>query len=60
MLDRWDLSVRDKKGRVKVQKCFTNYLGVGVDAQVAFQMHTVSHTYYHVNVNTVFMLFTTS
>jgi len=42
LLDRWDLTVTDQKGKIREQKCFTNYVGVGVDAQVSFQMHMVS------------------
>lgn len=42
LLDRWDLTVTDQKGNIREEKCFTNYLGVGVDAQVSFQMHMVN------------------
>lgn len=42
LLDRWEMTVENKKGKVKEAKAFTNYLGVGVDAQAALQVHMVS------------------
>jgi diacylglycerol kinase (ATP) len=42
LLDRWEMTVEDKKGKVKGRKAFTNYLGVGADAQAALQVHMVS------------------
>ena len=42
LLDRWELTVENKKGKVKESKAFTNYVGVGVDAQAALQVHMVS------------------
>eukprot|EP00978_Attheya_sp_CCMP212_P018521 scaffold50756_cov46-Attheya_sp.AAC.3 len=40
LLDRWELSIVDSStGKVKTVKNFTNYLGVGVDAQAALQVH---------------------
>lgn len=39
LLDRWELTVENKKGKVKESKAFTNYVGVGVDAQAALQVH---------------------
>eukprot|EP00804_Cyclotella_cryptica_P029144 CCRYP_005315-RA/>CCRYP_005315-RA protein AED:0.00 eAED:0.00 QI:130/-1/1/1/-1/1/1/257/946 len=39
MLDLWQLDITDKKGKRKAVKSFTNYLGVGVDAQAALQVH---------------------
>ena len=41
LLDRWEMTVESKKGKVKEAKAFTNYLGVGVDAQAALQVHMV-------------------
>jgi hypothetical protein len=41
MLDLWMLDIMDKKGRRKEQKSFINYLGVGVDAQAALQVHNL-------------------
>ena len=41
-LDRWEISVINKKGKVKSVKSFFNYLGVGADAQAALQVHMVS------------------
>ena len=38
-LDRWELTVENKKGEVKDVKSFFNYFGVGADAQMAFQVH---------------------
>ncbi|KAG7366557.1 diacylglycerol kinase accessory domain protein [Nitzschia inconspicua] len=38
-LDRWEMTVENKKGRVKQVKSFFNYLGVGADAQAALQVH---------------------
>jgi diacylglycerol kinase (ATP) len=43
LLDRWEMTVENKKGKVKEAKAFTNYLGVGVDAQAALQVHMVSN-----------------
>ena len=42
LLDRWEMTVENKKGKVMESKTFTNYLGVGVDAQAALQVHMVS------------------
>lgn len=42
LLDRWEMTVEDKKGKIKEAKAFTNYLGVGADAQAALQVHMVS------------------
>lgn len=42
LLDRWEMTVENKKGKVREAKAFTNYLGVGVDAQAALQVHMVS------------------
>ena len=39
LLDRWEMKVENKKGKVKETKSFFNYLGVGVDAQAALQVH---------------------
>ncbi len=44
MLDLWELDITtvSKKGRTKKQaKAFLNYLGVGVDAQAALQVHNL-------------------
>ena len=41
-LDRWEMTVENKKGQVKSVKSFFNYLGVGADAQAALQVHMVS------------------
>ena len=41
MLDLWMLDIADRKGRRKEQKSFINYLGVGVDAQAALQVHNL-------------------
>lgn len=41
MLDLWMLDILDRKGRRKEQKSFINYLGVGVDAQAALQVHNL-------------------
>mmetsp|Transcript_6662 Transcript_6662/g.19498 ORF Transcript_6662/g.19498 Transcript_6662/m.19498 type:complete len:991 (+) Transcript_6662:320-3292(+) len=38
-LDRWEMTVENKKGKVKSTKSFFNYLGVGADAQAALQVH---------------------
>jgi diacylglycerol kinase (ATP) len=38
-LDRWEMTVANKKGEVKQVKSFFNYLGVGADAQAALQVH---------------------
>jgi diacylglycerol kinase (ATP) len=38
-LDRWEMTVENKKGEVKQVKSFFNYLGVGADAQAALQVH---------------------
>jgi hypothetical protein len=40
-LDRWELTVENKKGKVKEVKSFFNYFGVGADAQMALQVHKV-------------------
>lgn len=39
LLDLWELVITDKKGKRKAVKSFMNYLGVGVDAQAALQVH---------------------
>ncbi|KAL7472451.1 hypothetical protein ACHAXS_012803 [Conticribra weissflogii] len=39
LLDLWELDIVDKKGKRKAVKSFMNYLGVGVDAQAALQVH---------------------
>ena len=41
LLDRWEMTVENRKGRVTNKKSFFNYLGVGVDAQAALQVHMV-------------------
>lgn len=41
-LDRWEMTVENKKGKVKEVKSFFNYFGVGADAQMALQVHKVS------------------
>lgn len=38
-LDRWEMTIENKKGKVKEVKSFFNYLGVGADAQAALQVH---------------------
>jgi diacylglycerol kinase (ATP) len=38
-LDRWEMTIENKKGKVKQTKSFFNYLGVGADAQAALQVH---------------------
>lgn len=38
-LDRWELTIENKKGKVKKVKSFFNYFGVGADAQMALQVH---------------------
>eukprot|EP00980_Cylindrotheca_fusiformis_P022873 scaffold9857_cov127-Cylindrotheca_fusiformis.AAC.19 len=38
-LDRWEMTVESKKGKVKEAKSFFNYFGVGADAQMALQVH---------------------
>jgi len=44
MLDLWELNITDRKGKRKAAKSFTNYLGVGVDAQAALQVHMLRET----------------
>jgi len=39
LLDRWEMNLENKKGRILESKSFFNYLGVGVDAQAALQVH---------------------
>ena len=39
LLDRWEMKVENKKGKVEESKSFFNYLGIGVDAQAALQVH---------------------
>jgi len=39
LLDRWELTIENRKGKVKDVKSFFNYLGVGADAQAALQVH---------------------
>jgi Diacylglycerol kinase catalytic domain len=41
LLDQWELSIENRKGKVKGVKSFFNYLGVGADAQAALQVHMV-------------------
>lgn len=41
LLDRWEMTVENRKGKVKEVKSFFNYLGVGADAQAALQVHMV-------------------
>jgi diacylglycerol kinase (ATP) len=38
-LDRWEMTIENKKGKIKQVKSFFNYLGVGADAQAALQVH---------------------
>eukprot|EP00529_Nitzschia_sp_RCC80_P008433 CAMPEP_0113469782 /NCGR_PEP_ID=MMETSP0014_2-20120614/16086_1 /TAXON_ID=2857 /ORGANISM="Nitzschia sp." /LENGTH=1176 /DNA_ID=CAMNT_0000362289 /DNA_START=355 /DNA_END=3885 /DNA_ORIENTATION=+ /assembly_acc=CAM_ASM_000159 len=38
-LDRWEMTIESKKGKVRDVKSFFNYLGVGADAQAALQVH---------------------
>jgi len=38
-LDRWEMTIENKKGRIKSVKNFLNYLSVGADAQAALQVH---------------------
>lgn len=45
MLDRWEVSITStKKNKVSEVKNFTNYLGVGADAQAALQVHYLRET----------------
>ncbi|GAX10008.1 diacylglycerol kinase [Fistulifera solaris] len=45
MLDRWEVSITGtKKKKVSEVKNFTNYLGVGADAQAALQVHYLRET----------------
>ncbi|KAL3911367.1 MAG: hypothetical protein SGILL_007307, partial [Bacillariaceae sp.] len=37
--DRWELTIENKRGKIKQVKSFFNYLGVGADAQAALQVH---------------------
>jgi diacylglycerol kinase (ATP) len=39
LLDRWEMTIENRKGKVMMTKSFFNYLGVGVDAQAALQVH---------------------
>lgn len=41
LLDRWEMTIENRKGKVKDVKSFFNYLGVGADAQAALQVHMV-------------------
>jgi len=41
LLDRWEMTIETRKGKVKDVKSFFNYLGVGADAQAALQVHMV-------------------
>lgn len=41
LLDRWEMTIENRKGKVKEVKSFFNYLGVGADAQAALQVHMV-------------------
>ena len=41
MLDLWELDISSRKGRHREKKSFINYLGVGVDAQAALQVHNL-------------------
>lgn len=38
-LDRWEMTIENRKGKVKNVKSFLNYLSVGADAQAALQVH---------------------
>lgn len=40
-LDRWEMTVENRKGKIKKVKSFFNYMGVGTDAQAALQVHMV-------------------
>lgn len=42
LLDRWEMTIENRHGRIVERKSFFNYLGVGVDAQAALQVHMVS------------------
>ncbi len=42
LLDRWEMTIENKKGKIKQVKSFFNYVGVGADAQAALQVHLVS------------------
>jgi diacylglycerol kinase (ATP) len=39
LLDRWEMKIENKKGKVKAVKSFFNYVGFGADAQAALQVH---------------------
>lgn len=39
LLDRWEMKIENRKGKVKSVKSFFNYVGVGADAQAALQVH---------------------
>lgn len=39
LLDRWEMKIENKKGKIQVTKSFFNYVGVGADAQAALQVH---------------------
>ena len=41
LLDIWEMTIENRKGKVKGVKSFFNYLGVGADAQAALQVHMV-------------------
>lgn len=45
-LDRWEMSIENKRGKVQEVKSFFNYLGVGADAQAALQVHLVSAQFF--------------
>lgn len=55
LLDRWEMTIENRKGKVKEVKSFFNYLGVGADAQAALQVHMVRtnlcHDYTSVYLN---------
>jgi diacylglycerol kinase (ATP) len=38
-LDRWEMTIENRKGKIKNVKSFLNYLSVGADAQAALQVH---------------------
>jgi len=39
LLDRWEVTIHDRKNKKEERKGFFNYLGVGADAQAALQVH---------------------
>mmetsp|Transcript_33369 Transcript_33369/g.37227 ORF Transcript_33369/g.37227 Transcript_33369/m.37227 type:complete len:1098 (+) Transcript_33369:235-3528(+) len=38
-LDRWEMTIENRKGKIKNVKSFLNYFSVGADAQTALQVH---------------------